>query len=92
MKFILVRHGETQWNTSRKFGGYTDVPLNDTGRSQAKVAGEKLKHEKIDQAYCSDLSRAVDTANAIMFYHDLTTKYDAEIREMNFGALGRLNL
>ena len=85
MKFILVRHGETEWNTSRKFGGHTDVPLNDTGRKQAKAAGEKLMGEHIDRVYCSDLSRAVDTAEAIMHYHDLKVEYDAKIREMNFG-------
>lgn len=61
------------------------MPLNDTGRKQAKAAGKKLKDEHIDRAYCSDLSRAVDTANAIMHHHDLPMQYDKAIREMNFG-------
>lgn len=85
MKFILVRHGETQWNISRKFGGHTDIPLNEIGIKQAKAAGKKLKKENIDKVYCSDLSRAVSTLEAIMHHHDLPITYKKELREMNFG-------
>lgn len=85
MKFILVRHGETQWNTTGKFGGHSDVPLNHNGIQQARDAGEKLKDTCFDQAYCSDLSRAVDTAAAILQHHDVEAKYTPTIREMYFG-------
>lgn len=85
MRFILVRHGETQWNTNGRFGGYTDVPLNEKGREQAKSAGQKLMDEKIDRVYCSDLSRATDTAQAILEHHSLPVNYSKSIREMNFG-------
>lgn len=85
MRFILVRHGETQWNTNGRFGGYTDVPLNEKGKEQAKSAGQKLMDEKIDRVYCSDLSRATDTAQAILEHHSLPVNYSKSIREMNFG-------
>lgn len=85
MRFILVRHGETQWNTNGRFGGYTDVPLNEKGKEQAKSAGQKLMDEKIDRVYCSDLSRATDTAQAILKHHSLPVNYSKSIREMNFG-------
>jgi len=86
MKFILVRHGQTDFNIHRRFGGHTDVPLNDTGIKQAEMASKKLKTEEIDKAYCSDLSRAKKTAEAIMHHHDLPLKYSDSIREMNFGS------
>ncbi|WP_430885680.1 alpha-ribazole phosphatase [Fusibacter sp. JL216-2] len=85
MRFILVRHGETQWNTSGRFGGYTDVPLNEKGKLQADNAGRKLMNESINKVYCSDLSRARDTAKAIMKHHNLPIHYSQDIREMNFG-------
>lgn len=39
MLIYLVRHGETQWNKEEVFRGRKDVPLNETGRKQAKQAG-----------------------------------------------------
>jgi phosphoglycerate mutase (EC 5.4.2.1) len=39
----LIRHGESLWNKENRFTGWVDVPLTDTGREQAKRAGEILK-------------------------------------------------
>ncbi len=85
MKFILVRHGETNFNINKKFGGFTDVPLNEKGKAQALHAADKLKSMHIHKAFCSDLSRAKATAEAIMVHHDLPLHSDEAIREMNFG-------
>lgn len=86
MKFIFVRHGETEYNTTGKFGGFTDVPLNEKGLLQAHEAGEKLRNEQINAVYCSTLSRAVKTADEILKYHELPVTYCNGLREMNFGA------
>ena len=65
----LVRHGETDWNRDRRVQGSTDIPLNDTGRQQAREAGRALR-EVIDAdaatvVASSDLLRAAETADLI---------------------------
>lgn len=65
----LVRHGETDWNRDRRIQGVTDIPLNDTGRAQAREAAARLR-DGIDGRVApvvaaSDLSRARETAEII---------------------------
>jgi broad specificity phosphatase PhoE len=68
-QLTLIRHGETDWNRDRRIQGSTDIPLNDTGRQQARDAAELLR-ETLDPAVpvvvaSSDLSRARETAEII---------------------------
>ena len=65
MKLYVVRHGETDWNKKKFMQGNTDVSLNETGISQAKMISEKLKDVNFDVCYSSPLSRAYDTASII---------------------------
>ena len=62
-KLVLMRHGESQWNLENRFTGWTDVDLTETGREQARKAGELLKKEgyQFDLAYTSVLKRAIRT-------------------------------
>ncbi len=71
-RIILVRHGQTPWNKDKIFRGSRDIPLNDQGREEARLAGEWLKGEAIHAAYCSPLSRARDTGEAIARHHGLS--------------------
>jgi broad specificity phosphatase PhoE len=64
-ELYLVRHGETDWNAARRIQGRTDIPLNDTGRDQARQAGELLSRRRWDAIYASPLSRAAETARII---------------------------
>ena len=66
---LLVRHGETEWNRTLRIQGSTDIPLNDTGRAQARDAASVLR-DTIDPlsrivVVASDLSRASETAEII---------------------------
>lgn len=61
----LVRHGETEWNRLRRIQGLTDIPLNDTGREQARRTGLLLTRRPIARVYASPLIRARETAELI---------------------------
>lgn len=62
----LVRHGETYWNELRKMQGQVNIPLNEKGRKQARLTGERLKDVVFDICYTSPLSRARETAELIL--------------------------
>lgn len=61
----LVRHGQTDWNLARRLQGSTDIPLNETGRHQAREAATTLNVTGPVLLVCSDLSRAEETARLI---------------------------
>lgn len=84
-RLYLVRHGETEWNKSLRYQGHQDIPLSEEGRVQAGKIARRLAGEKIDAAYASDLSRALETAKAITAYHSLEVVIMPELRETNFG-------
>ena len=64
-ELYLVRHGETDWNRQRRIQGLTDIPLNDTGREQARATGRALGRRAFDGIFSSPLGRALETARII---------------------------
>jgi len=83
----LVRHGETEWNRLRRIQGLTDIPLNDTGREQARRTGMLLTRRPIDRVYTSPLSRASETAQIIAAELGLPSPEPrSEFVERNYGA------
>lgn len=85
-KFILLRHGQTNWNIQGRYQGHADIPLNETGKAQAEKAARELESIPFDVIYSSDLQRAKDTAAAVLRYHQpVPVYYDQRIRERSFG-------
>lgn len=64
-KFILVRHGQTEWNRVERFRGRIDIPLNETGLAQAEAVGARLANSRIAAIFSSPLSRTMATAEPI---------------------------
>jgi broad specificity phosphatase PhoE len=85
---VLVRHGETNDNLDPlRFQGFTDTPLNDTGRAQAHEVAQRLAHRKpaASSLWTSDLSRARETASIIGDRLGLQPRPDARLREASRG-------
>ena len=94
-RLILVRHGQSVWNASNRFTGWTDVDLSDQGVEEAEEAGHELSAIRIDMVPTSALVRAQRTAEIIMRHNeasdDVPTKYDWRLNERHYGALQGLN-
>ena len=95
-KLVLMRHGESQWNLENRFTGWTDVDLTETGRMQAKAAGELLKQEgfEFDLAYTSVLKRAIRTLWIALDAMDsmyTPVGLSWRLNERHYGALQGLN-
>ena len=79
----IFRHGETDANTEKRMQGWLDVPLNANGVAQAQALAQKLTDVKFDVMYSSPLSRALDTAHAVVGNQQIITNGD--LREWNMG-------
>ncbi len=85
-RFLLVRHGETDWNRDKRFQGQIDVPLNDNGRSQAQQAADYLQSVDIRYAVTSPLLRPKETAEIILQSHpDVQLELEDNLREISHG-------
>ena len=83
---LLIRHGETAWNRNKIFRGTYDIPLNDTGKAQAKLLVKILKKRKIDATYSSPLSRACRTAQISLSENDVVDPLIEErLIDINYG-------
>lgn len=85
-RFILVRHGQTEWNRIERFRGRADVPLNETGLKQAEATGLRIAKEwQVDAIYASPLSRAIRTAQAIAIHYSLPVQPYPNLIDIDYG-------
>ena len=85
MRFLIVRHGETEHNKDDSITGQMDVPLNDYGVEQAEKAADRLERYDFAAACSSDLQRTYETTKIIAERHGLHPERYKEFRERNYG-------
>ncbi len=85
MHLYLIRHAETNWNKEGRIQGDKDIPLNEKGLQQARLAADKLKDVSFDAIYSSDLLRAMETAQFLQFSNKCEIIPDRRLRERNYG-------
>jgi broad specificity phosphatase PhoE len=86
-RVLLVRHGESQGNAERRFGGHTPTPLSELGRAQAEAAALALASENVTAVYSSDLLRAVQTAEPLARETGLRVEQSEAFRERSVGLM-----
>ena len=83
--FVLVRHGETEWNRAGRIQGHTDSALSAAGVEQAQAIGRQLAEDRFDHLLASDLGRAHRTALFIAAHLDQKITLHVGLRERGFG-------
>jgi len=64
-RLLLIRHGQSTWNSEHRIQGQLDPPLSEEGRKQAELLARRLAGHRLAGFYASDLKRALETAEAI---------------------------
>jgi alpha-ribazole phosphatase len=84
-KLLLVRHGVTDFNSSHKFYGHTDIDLSPEGRRQVEKLRDRLATVAIDAVCCSHLQRARTSAEMIIAGRGLEIESFPDLGELYFG-------
>ncbi|MET8948293.1 histidine phosphatase family protein [Streptomyces sp. NPDC004542] len=79
---FLVRHGETEWSRSGRHTGWTDVPLTERGRAEARRLVPLVREQRIGAAFVSPSRRARETAELIGVDD---ARVDSDLREWDYG-------
>ena len=87
MSLFLVRHGQTDWNLAKRFQSRSDIPLNLTGREQARSVRECLRGAgtQFSLVKTSPLVRARETAEIIFASTDVDPQIDTALIEISLG-------
>ncbi|WP_068318327.1 histidine phosphatase family protein [Polycladidibacter hongkongensis] len=95
---VFVRHGQTDWNKEGRMQGHQDIPLNDTGREQARRNGEYLALYLEEQGVnaeafdwlCSPMIRTRQTMDILREEMGLPAdqyRIENRLKEITFGAM-----
>jgi len=90
--FYVLRHGETEWNLQGRIQGHLDSPLTQLGEKQARAVGEAFAGCGASMILCSDLARAVRTAEIIAGFVHAPVASDHRLRERNLGVMEGLTM
>ena len=84
-EIILIRHGETEWNSQQRMQGHSNSDLSSVGQAQIQALGQWMKIVPFDHIYSSDSLRAKQSAEAITQFSGHELKIDLRLREKNLG-------
>jgi probable phosphoglycerate mutase len=84
-EIILIRHGETEWNSQKRMQGHSNSDLSSVGQAQIQALGQWMKNVPFDLIYSSDSLRAKQTAEAITQFSGHELQFDQRLREKNLG-------
>lgn len=96
LNIFLVRHGQTYFNIYNKLQGWSNSPLTQQGREDAQRVGQRLKDIHFDAAFCSDLTRAVETCQTILNVNEADSvvrpRTTPDLREEFYGVFEGTNM
>ena len=82
-RLLLIRHGETDGESSIRYHGSGDVPLSDEGRAHMRAAARRLPFARLDRVVSSPLSRAFESARIMAPGQPI--ELEGGFREIDFG-------
>lgn len=97
--FVIVRHGQSQWNLENRFTGSADPPLTKLGQEEARQAGLLFKSSEPNTqtftiGFTSELQRAIETMTIMLQeigQPDLPIERSAALNERDYGDLQGMN-
>jgi len=87
MRIYILRHGQTDLNSEKRFQGQMQTELNEVGIAQSEKVAELLSERdiKFDKIYCSPLERAIKTAEIVTSEARDKFIIDDDLAEIDFG-------
>ncbi|MCG2711870.1 MAG: alpha-ribazole phosphatase [Candidatus Omnitrophica bacterium] len=82
-ELFLIRHAQTEYNRQKRYCGFSDVPLNNTGIEQAQFYKNKARGLNLDVLFCSPLKRTKQTADILFSRKKVIL--EPRLKELNFG-------
>ena len=87
---VLIRHGVTPWNREQRFQGSIDIALAPEGHVEAGLTAARLQAmaaaQPVSALYCSELTRARQTAEPIARALGLPAVVEPGVGERHYGA------
>lgn len=92
MRFILIRHGETDHNVENRMSGWTEATLSARGAGQARSLAKRLEHVAVHRLITSGMERAGATAAIVFPHSSKSAETMVQLKEMNFGTMEGLTM
>ena len=86
-RITTIRHGQTAYNQQKRYAGSIDVPLNEQGTEDAKIARTRLMEYDFDLVISSGLKRSFQTAEHLTAGRNIQIIQNELCNERNYGRM-----